>query len=166
MFQLLFKYTITIIFLLQLTLSAFAQSAESELRKDLLRSIKPQKDGKKPVADSLQNSTSRHVDPIVTLDEKYRLDEPRKKLSFNDINPENRRVKPADTVSFKFDMKSLKMIYYNHFTTVYNGNHFVTAPSQMGFTVNISGGGWKKLSMKTRRILREVYGVSEEQLGK
>jgi hypothetical protein len=166
MFQSLFKYMIATIFLLLFTLTALAQSFESELKKDLLKTIKPDKESKKATPDSLQNRTSRHVNPMITLDEKYQLNEPRKKLSFNDINPENKRVTPADTVSFKFDMKSLNMSYYNHFTTVYDGNHFVTAPFHAGFILNISGGGRKKLSKKTRRILREVYGVSEEQLGK
>ena len=75
-------------------------------------------------------------------------------------------MKTADTLSVKVDKKPLKMAYYYHFTTVYNGNQFVTGVSQMGFRMNISGGGRKKISKKTRRILREVYGMTDEQLGR
>ncbi|OJU54472.1 MAG: hypothetical protein BGN96_13065 [Bacteroidales bacterium 45-6] len=162
MIQSIFKYVLATVFLLLFSLAAWAQSMESELKKDLLRSIKTDNDNRKPTADSLRNSTPRQIAPAIKLEQKYHLDDPRNKLSFKDILPENKRLKTADTLSLKFDKKSLKMAYYYHFTTVYNGNHFVTGVSQMGFTLNISGGGRKKLSKKTRRILREVYGMKDQ----
>lgn len=74
----------------------------------------------------------------------------------------------ADSLAFKIDKKELLRAFMNSEHLEYVGGHFQNMVKGLNggatFTVNISGGGKKKLSKKTKWILKNVYGVSDDEL--
>lgn len=168
--------TTVLLFLLFLTEKASGQIHESELKKDLWKNIKPEDKNRKtdkrvaiPLPDdSLFRKANTASDPFnkMPVVESFLNQEYKKKLTFKAtlIDMEKDKLKDSAKIAeFKANIKDLKFAH-KHPKPLPFIDRYQTARTGSGFTVNISRGGRKKLSKKTKQILRDVYGVSEAEL--
>ncbi|MBP1618659.1 MAG: hypothetical protein H6Q14_2486 [Bacteroidetes bacterium] len=148
-----------------------AQSVKSELRSDLWKTILPTHRGI-PYSLPLDSLT----DTIKTIQKEVSGDNDAayyyrnfKKMDF--LEKSYQRYKEACWIDELFPSKIDLNIYLNPpnqriLTLKYDFGHFYLATrcDNGGFSFDLFGGGPRKLSKKTKWILKNVYNVSDEEL--
>lgn len=153
----------------------YSQSVQSELKKDLWKSIKPY-GGKSDVgtsgsSTSLLGPTTTSAPSGATHDVMYYYYKMKTHVVLEDFHEQYRRAHQIDPRIYTYNGdEPITKIKARYLETVFMGGHFqeispsannVVSPS--GFTIDISGGGRKRVSEKTKKILKEVYGREVEE---
>ena len=146
----------------------FSQSINSELKNDLWKTIKPEGKKDSTVIDSIKKLNVEFSNKQIP-DISHFLNQYKSGLSFEDADYlQRKRFLVIDPHVYTFDISKLQEKDYNQVTTTSQFNGLIKNFSQGngGFViiVNISGGGQKKLSKKTKQVLIDVYNVPEEEL--
>jgi hypothetical protein len=152
----------------------YSQMVQSELKKDLWRTIEPY--GEKndmpmnSASMSLLNPTTL-TPSTVTHDVMYYYYKIKTNVVLEDFYERYRRSHTVDPHLYTYNGdEPLTKIRAGYLETVFMGGHFqqVSPPannvgSPAGFTIDISGGGRKHVSEKTKKILKEVYDREVEE---
>lgn len=161
------KYLKIIIFFGCVCTSAFSQSIDSELKKDLWKTIKPEGRRNPMPLDSAQEMRRLPPKTMSTI--------PSVHLRRKDLLP-SEKIKDRSKDTFKIDphaytptAEELNKIDANSGMSISQFNGLIVNSSKNnggggGLTLGILEKGQAKLSQKTKKILKEVYGVSDKEL--
>lgn len=152
----------------------YSQMVQSELKKDLWKTVKPY--GEKndvPMSSSASSliSPPSSLLPSVGHDVMYYYYKMKTNVVLEDFYEQYRRSHKIDPHVYTYNGdEPLTKIKVGYLETVFMGGRFqqvspasnnVGSPS--GFTLDISGGGRKHVSEKTKKILKEVYDREVEE---
>ncbi|OJU48751.1 MAG: hypothetical protein BGN96_11410 [Bacteroidales bacterium 45-6] len=153
--------------------TAYSQMVQSELKKDLWKTIKPYGEKK----DMPMSFSSPLLNPVPALstptahDVMYYYNKMKTNVVLEDFYEQYRITHVVDPHLYTYSGdEPLTKIKAGYLETVFMGGHFQqvsppgnTVGSGSGFTIDISGGGRKHVSEKTKKILKEVYDREVEE---
>ncbi len=158
-------------FLLSITEIAYSQSVQYELKRDLWKTIKPGSERNKYLLIPKMGTLSPVPIPTQSTaihDVMYYYYLMKTHIVLEDFNEIYKRMNRVDPRAYTYNGAEPLTKYEPGYTqTEYIGGHFqqVSPNSNYSnthgsatFTIDISGGGRKHLTEKTKKILREVYG--------
>jgi hypothetical protein len=149
---------------------AQAQSLQSELKKDLWKTIQPYGDKK----DRPMNPLTGASNPLRSIETKIpdvmnALYKFKSRMSLDDFYEEYVRTHTVNPQVFTYHgNESLMKVKVGYLRSEFMGGRFQQIPASgnmmpSGIGVDISGGGRKHVSEKTKKILEEVYGREVEE---
>ncbi|MFT4072680.1 MAG: hypothetical protein QM654_12265 [Dysgonamonadaceae bacterium] len=157
-----------LLFILYTSESVFGQSIQHELKKDLWKTIKP-------YSSKGDNPTNPTVRAPQALDDYNKLPDvmeyyykTKSKMTLDDFYDEYKRTHTVNPNVYTFyGDEPINKVKAGYLTPELFGGHFQMVPAKSNYIkpsgLNLSGGGRKKLSEKTKKILKEVFGQEPEE---